>query len=391
MNSPPRIIIGLLSLLFFAYFIYTGFVDPIKTLLDPETREFFHVVDLEEDGMALSPAEAEALESHLAQHADDIDARYKLLAYYESHHYEEASQNARQQHGLWLIENAPDSQHMGWTFLIGVFDRQEHTEEEAHARQVWLDHLDRDPSNEKLLANAARYFSWYDAEIAKDLLSKLCELQPNDSQWAENLARLHYEDIFDEESNVNVDAAKEALVRYETARELMKNEHEEMPGGPPAKAMYSFLERVLPFDEYKAEDRLLPQVALCAFESGDHDRAAKYAQDLLDTDSEDFFFEHDHHNGTTILGLIALASGEIDAAKKHLIDSLPPGEPKKPNMLFPNVLLASRLYDFGESDTVIEYFELFSRKYRGLGLKDWIEELKAGNKPDMHPSMSMMY
>lgn len=91
------------------------------------------------------------------------------------------------------------------------------------------------------------------------------------------------------------------------------------------------------------------------------------------------------HISNTVLGLVAVDEGDIDAAKDYLLASgtVDVGSPTL--MSFgPNMLLAKRLIEKGERETVIKYFDLCSKfwKKENGRLGKWKNIVQSGGTPD---------
>ena len=86
----------------------------------------------------------------------------------------------------------------------------------------------------------------------------------------------------------------------------------------------------------------------------------------------------------TILGRVALRSGDLNAAKQYLLDSagLAPGQA---GLAFsPTMVLAKELLEKGERDAVVEYLEDCQPLWpRGKHvLQNWIADIKDGLTPN---------
>jgi hypothetical protein len=98
-----------------------------------------------------------------------------------------------------------------------------------------------------------------------------------------------------------------------------------------------------------------------SFDAGHYDEAGRYAEELQKLALK---YKNDWNYGNAIqdfnlvLGRIALKSGDVAAAKKHLIAAgHSPGSPQL-DSFGPNLTLASELLRKGERTAVLEYLEL---------------------------------
>jgi hypothetical protein len=84
-----------------------------------------------------------------------------------------------------------------------------------------------------------------------------------------------------------------------------------------------------------------------------------------------------------ILGLVALQSGHLSEAQKYLLGAgQTPGSPSL-TIGRPNMLLAKKLLEIGDRDTVLEYFSL-CRRFWLAGqdkLDSWSATVRAGGVP----------
>jgi len=88
--------------------------------------------------------------------------------------------------------------------------------------------------------------------------------------------------------------------------------------------------------------------------------------------------------GNLVLGRIALRRGQIEEAKRRLLEAgESPGSPQM-DSFGPNMSLAKDLLEKGERDTVLKYFGL-CRKFWKMDygqLKHWSNQVNAGEIPD---------
>ena len=140
----------------------------------------------------------------------------------------------------------------------------------------------------------------------------------------------------------------------------------------------------------------LPSAALAA---GDTELAAKYAKELLtkaDGVSHIGTFETSKvneaiHISNTVLGLVEFDKGDIARARDHLLASarLEGLTPPVLASFGPTMLLAKKLLEKGETETVIEYFDLCARfwLFGDERLEIWKATAANGKMPDFGPSL----
>lgn len=89
------------------------------------------------------------------------------------------------------------------------------------------------------------------------------------------------------------------------------------------------------------------------------------------------------HEGHRILGHVALAAGDLEAAKRHLIDAGRTHGSPSLDSFGPRLDLARALLARGERDAVMEYLRLCSRFWKGrkATLERWIADIQSGGQP----------
>jgi tetratricopeptide (TPR) repeat protein len=123
------------------------------------------------------------------------------------------------------------------------------------------------------------------------------------------------------------------------------------------------------------------------FADGKIDDAQKYAEQLMAL-LPNFRQNRDYGgamcDANLILGRVAVSKGDLEAAKRYLIEA--GNSPATPNLVNngPNMGLAKDLLAKGEKQTVLDYFEL-CRKLWSNGdaqLNQWSQQVKDGKIPD---------
>jgi hypothetical protein len=124
-----------------------------------------------------------------------------------------------------------------------------------------------------------------------------------------------------------------------------------------------------------------------AIAAEEFDKAETCARQLLSIGGSDSTFGpvgSELHAAHTFLGRIAFRNGQIEDAKRELIES---GKvPSDPALMSfgPSMLLAKELLEKGEKQTVLTYLDLCA-KFWEMGqdqLADWKETIQAGGTPD---------
>jgi hypothetical protein len=131
----------------------------------------------------------------------------------------------------------------------------------------------------------------------------------------------------------------------------------------------------------------LGDAAKSAAEVGDMTKAKGYAVELLDLSPcfrTNWNYGNALHDGHMVLGRVALAAGDIDGAKRELLEAgKTPGSPQL-DSFGPNMALALDLLHTGERDVVRQYFAECSNFWElGRGrLKSWTAQTRLGVTPD---------
>ena len=119
-----------------------------------------------------------------------------------------------------------------------------------------------------------------------------------------------------------------------------------------------------------------------------HDEEAKALaqemQDLAPAYKKDWNYGNAVQDFNLVLGRLALKSGDIDAARDHLLAAgRSPGSPQM-DSFGPNLTLARDLLATGDKAIVLEYFELI-RKFWKLDygkLDQWKKDIEESRSPD---------
>jgi hypothetical protein len=303
----------------------------------------------------LSPSEVLDLEKKVTESASDLEARGRLLRHYLTE-WGDTARAARARHVLRIVANAPEAEIAGRP-EAGLNKRID-TESYAEARALWVGHLESNPQNTRILANAAQFFLLNDRGEAERLFKRSAQIEPANWRWNEKLGQL-YELEAQRPDNADPDAAKKALAQYEAA----------LAAGSPRAGV-------------------LAHAAQCALWADDDATAAAYASELLaivggpagraDGDAI--------HDGHRILGHVALNRADVEGAKRHLLESAKtPGSPVL-NSFGPELTLANDLLKKGERDTVIQYREILPRFWQGRqeAIDQWVILIRAGKVPDLN-------
>jgi hypothetical protein len=131
----------------------------------------------------------------------------------------------------------------------------------------------------------------------------------------------------------------------------------------------------------------LADAAMMNVDVGSIDKAKSYAGELLRLApkySQDWNFGNAVHKGNLVFGRIALRDGDIEGARRFLLEAGRTRGSPQLNSFGPNMTLAKELLEKGERTAVLEYFQLctvFWKMDNGR-LREWSALVKDGVVPD---------
>ena len=307
--------------------------------------------DLRDDvlkGSELTLEQAAALEQRLAADPQDLSARAQLLGYYFGPGLRTTADRHRE-HVLWFIENLPESEVLEGpeASIFPSMDPDGYIE----GKEAWLRLMAQQPRNTVFLRHAASYFTLSDSELTAELL------EPSNPEWARERGSIHWRQARSPHGENDPAEAARALTAFERAHEL---------SGASQRGS------------------LLPYMGMAAFVAGDMDKARVHAESMLEAIPEDWNKGNRIHFGNLVLGRVALSEGNPAEAGSRLIAAgQTPGSPQL-DSFGPDMALAKKLFERGETRTVVRYLELcgsFWEMDRGR-LKEWIVLIEAGRTPD---------
>ncbi|HBL47086.1 MAG TPA: RNA polymerase subunit sigma-24 [Planctomycetaceae bacterium] len=308
------------------------------------------------EGRRMTAEQAAVVEKQVKENPKDSEARVKLLGYYFTKQFADAAaRKAKQENVLWLIENEPQSKIMGSPFgqMDAILDGEAYT----RGKQAWEKQLKAQPDNLKLLDHAANYLMLHDRDLAKQLLEKAQKLDAENPQWARDLGQLYSLDMQSSSSlKAQKDAAAKALQQLEIAYQLSANH---------------------------AKDALLTSLAKAALGAGDTEKARQYAELMLNQVGSDWNSGNKVHYANITLGKIALAEGNMEAAKQYLIKAGKTKGSPQLNSFGPDFSLAKALLEKDQKEVVLEYLTLCGN-FWALGkarLAEWSKAIKDNQIP----------
>jgi len=340
-------------------------------------------------GRSLSNEDVAAFESGLQGSPHELATRILLAAYYFLGQRESRrAREARHQHVLWIIRNAPGS-HTAGTPTTYVLER-----DDAHcyvqAKNLWLEQVACHATDAKVIGNAANFFVLNDKELSEELFKKAKEVDPLNPEWSRLLGQLY---TLESRGNVS-DPDKYASLALQELRASEELRQQTALGASNT---------VVPGDD---EDRIareifpriyaLPNLSKAAVAAGEFVQAERFAVEMLAlAASEDLpeYFRHDGNAifyGHLVLGQCELKKGNIESAKEHLLAS---GRTKgSPNLCSfgPNMSLASALLENGEREVVLQFLDLCKVFWKSHAdeLVGWSEQVQKGELPDFGANLN---
>jgi tetratricopeptide (TPR) repeat protein len=301
------------------------------------------------------------------------------VAYY--HNHENSNNLEKRKHMLWFIANHPDWEFVTFSeyLIFPPFDKEGY----ETLKKEWLVQVDKHPRNPNVIGNAAAFLDLQDSDLSIEFYKKASALDPENYKWPTRLAGIYSSRVTDESGIVHQRDATLSLKYYEEA--LDKDPKESIVDA--ALRSLAGVESEKEFHRYY----LLPDVAKEALEVGDLQKAERYSKELLDLSSK----RRPNDNGdgifwgNTILGRVSLRKGDIEAAKRYLIESGKTTGSPVLHSFGPSMILAKELLDKGERNTVIEFFHLCAKFWalRRTSLDDWENAVREGETPDFGHSL----
>lgn len=299
-------------------------------------------------GKNLSKPKVDEFEADLRQKPEDIDGRLNLIGYYTWNGKTPTDRLRLRAHVLWVVENHPE--HPA-TAEPSLRDLPDDPEGNSKIRAIWDNNLQSRGDDLAVLKNAQKFFFGKDPLEADRIIHRLSEREPENRQWPAELAQLYR--MFGIPDRYIADPAERALEAHRRVLELTRNS--------------------------AARETLAGEMAAAAFKIGDYPGAAQLAKVHLQSSDRGAV-----QRANTLLGRVALRSGNLAAGKQHLLDSCEPGAARDVSVSGPTMVLARELLEKGERDVVVQHLENCLPLWpRGEStLQNWIAEIKRGKTPN---------
>jgi len=316
-------------------------------------------------GYRLSATEAEQLEREITANPEELAARIKLLGYYFGKRSKNPDYRKKYKtHVLWFIQNYPEAE----IYSYPAYFTAGHDDDEAleAAKKLWLDHVKAQPKNTIIIDHAATFLRKGNyKETVEELLKKGRSLEPKNPHWSSRLGDHYLRSIRGSLEQMQSRIASKALKELVRALKLTPSKDE------PLHRYHQF--------------QLYINLAKAAYLAGRDGKATRYAKRILkDVSVDDLSSNEAQHEGHTILGLVALKSNDVGAAKKHLIDSVSFTECQKPIGSYrTSMSLSKALLDRDERNVVLEYLDICAKFWDGKKekIQTWKNQITEGKTP----------
>jgi hypothetical protein len=299
-------------------------------------------------GKNLSKSKADELEAGVRKEPEHVDTRLSLIGYYTWNAQTPADHLRLRDHVLWVVENRPE--HPA-TSEPSLRDLPDDPEGNSQIRALWDQNLQSRGEEVAVLKNAQKFFFGKDPAAAERIIHLLFEREPQNPQWASELAQLYR--MFGIPGEPFADPAKQAMEAYRRVLALTTTA--------------------------AAREALAGDMAAAAFKVGDYPGAAQLAKVYLQSSHRGAV-----QRANTLLGRVALMSDDVASGKQYLLDSAKPEAARDVSVSGPTMVLARELLEKGESDVVIQYLENCILIWpRGEPtLQNWIGDIRRGKTPN---------
>lgn len=302
-------------------------------------------------GLALDATQAHELTARLAVDADDFEARAMLLGHWSRRQRSEGVESDTfREHLLWCIAHRPRAA----LHESPLVDAEASESLVAAMCEQWHAVLVGAPDDTLLLLHAGLAFiAAREFELALSKFAHLERLEPSNPAWPAWISRcLTW-------PGDNIEHAERALAALERALAL----------------------------ERPREAHTVKEASKLALRLQRFEQARGLALELLElarTRDLGWMLGNAQYHGHRILGLIALAHGDIDTAKSELLESgRTEGSPQL-NTFGPDLDLANALLQRGHTEVVIEFLQVCTRFWKPRPLQHWIAAIRAGEKPQLN-------
>lgn len=299
-------------------------------------------------GKSLSKSKAQELETALHKTPEKVDERVVLIGYYAASAKTALDRVRLRSHVLWMIENRPEHSATSEPVLR---DLPDDAEGNSQILALWKQNLELRREDIRVLKNAEKFFFAKDPAAADQLIHRISEKEPGNREWPNELAQLYR--MFGIPGQRIDDPAQRAAEAYRRVLVLTRN--------APAR------------------EALAGDMADASFKMGDFAGAAELARIHLRGKDRSA-----PQRANTLLGRVALRSGDLPGAAQYLLTSSRPEAEPDVSFSGPTMVLAKELLEEGQQEAVLQYLQnCLSIWPRGENvLQFWIADIKNGKTPN---------
>lgn len=305
------------------------------------------------EGTLLNREDAERLLEELKTTPDALETRVRLLGFTNSmKSIEPTWSDVFVDQLRWCIENEPRSE----LHALALYDVEPRSAASEAICAAWQAALARHLGDSTVLQHACLgLLRGGQVEVARALFEQLQQLEPRDPDWLSTLGQFF---------SRCPEGAEFALVAHERALALQQ-----------------------PREAYTVNEAANLALKLQRFE-----QARELALELLElarTGYLGWMLGNAQYDGHRILGLIALAQGDVAAAERELLESgRTVGSPQL-NSFGPELDLANELLQLGRTEVVVEFLWLCERFWKPQRLLKFIAAIHAGERPQLNRSSGL--
>jgi hypothetical protein len=316
----------------------------------------FTATKLARSGRHLTSEQVEKFEKRAVDGELSERARIRLFGYYEAKGWADSeARKARARHVLWFVQNRPAAEVLR-SHAVRLDPRLD-LPAYVQAKGLWMKYLKESEDNLGIMANAAEMLRYGDSDLCIEILKAAEKLDPDNGIWAKRLGDSYKFGL----STSSLEGRKKAAILTLNASERA---FRLLPG----------LQRSFVLDD----------LAPLAYLAGDREKALKYAELMVEAPKGAIYRGKPSHNGNTVFGLIAMDDGNVELAKRYLLDSVtfPAGE--RVRLFSCDFRLARQLVELGEAESVKAFIEKGVPHVRVIKRRklEWFDSIDSGVMPN---------
>jgi hypothetical protein len=297
----------------------------------------------------LTDSKISQLELNLEKDPFDINSRLTLL-----HHYlrprSQTNLLIRLGHIIWMIDNVPEREECRSPLCF--LNSQNSEDQFALVQEHWLVQVDKYPMSADVHGNAGYFILFQDIDLGLSLLKQACLLDPQKSTWPYFVSQLCWLKSINTSEPTNDNVLAEQIIDF-GERALNSDNSEDLA----LKLM------------------TLAYMALSAIHLGEYDKAKSFASKHKKLASS-FDITSEMQMSQAVRGLVALRTGDLNAAKKELAQVDHHYVPGLATLRFVRELLEG-----GETETVLQFLDSVKTLKSFPQARKWIRAIKRKEIP----------